>query len=203
MADLLGDTRRRFAASPAARTGLILAGAILVLDQITKWLVLNVLNFSPPGCLDYQRADAAERLGMVNTCGHIELTPVFDLTMVWNKGVSFGLFGADGPLGRFVLVAFSLLVAAALVAGLFGRGPLKAERRLQGVAFGMIIGGAVGNAIDRSLFGAVVDFLNFSDVWFPYVFNVADVGINLGVAAILLDIVLNDRHPPKSALRKK
>lgn len=195
MADLLGEIRRRATASPAPRIGLILAAAIVLFDQVSKWLVLNVLNFSPPGCLDFQRATGEERIGLLNTCGHIEISPVFDLTMVWNKGVSFGLFGADGPLGRFVLVAFSLFVAGLLIAGLLSWGPAKALRPLQAVAFGFIIGGAIGNAIDRVLYGAVADFLNFSDIMFPYVFNIADVGINLGVAAILLDLLLNDRKP--------
>lgn len=195
MADLASDIRRRLATSPVPRIGLGLAAGIVVLDQISKWLVLNVLNFSPPGCLDFQRASGADRIGLPNTCGHIELSPVFDLTMVWNKGVSFGLFGADGPVGRFILVAFSLAVAGLLVAGLLGYGPVRAVRRLQAVAFGFIIGGAIGNAVDRTLYGAVVDFLNFSDVYFPYVFNIADVGINLGVAAVILDVLLNDRKP--------
>jgi signal peptidase II len=193
MADAGAEIRRRLTASPVPRIGLGLAAGIIVLDQISKWLVLNVLNFSPPGCLEFQRASGADRIGLPNTCGHIELSPVFDLTMVWNKGVSFGLFGADGPVGRFVLVAFSLGVAALLIAGLMGYGPVRAVRRLQAVAFGFIIGGAIGNAVDRALYGAVVDFLNFSDVYFPYVFNIADVGINLGVAAVILDVLVNDR----------
>ena len=152
MADLWGEIRRRATASPAPRIGLGLAVLIIVLDQISKWLVLNVLHFSPPGCLEFQRASGVERIALPNTCGHIELSPVFDLTMVWNKGVSFGLFGADGPLGRFILVAFSIAVACLLIAGLLGYGPVKAVRRMQAVAFGFIIGGAIGNAIDRALF---------------------------------------------------
>ncbi|WP_203292751.1 signal peptidase II [Maricaulis parjimensis] len=192
MADGLAAFRQRLS-QPVTRIGLALAGGILALDQLTKYLVLDRLNFSPPGCLDFQRAEPAERAVMANTCGHIELSPVFDLTMVWNKGVSFGLFGADTWVGRLVLITFSLAVAAGLLAGLFQTGPLKALRPLQGAAFGFIIGGAVGNAIDRGLYGAVVDFLNFSDIHFPYVFNIADVGINLGVAAIILDMLLSDR----------
>ncbi|MHA6289107.1 signal peptidase II [Maricaulis sp. CAU 1757] len=178
-----------------ARTGLGLAGIIFVLDQATKYWVLDRLGFSPEGCLDYQRASDADRLSLTNTCGHIEISPVFDLTMVWNKGVSFGLFGADGVVGRSILVVFSVVVAAVLAAGLLGRGPLKAIRRLQAIGFGLIIGGALGNAIDRVIYGAVADFLNFSDIGFPWVFNVADVGINLGVMAILADVFLHDTGP--------
>ncbi|WP_417496976.1 signal peptidase II [Maricaulis sp.] len=176
-----------------ARLGLILAGSVLVLDQLSKWWVLDWLAFSPPGCLEFQRADAVARASMVNNCGHIEVSPFFDLTMVWNKGVSFGLLGADGPLGRFLLVGFSVAVALALVAGLLSLGPFKVTRRWQAIAFGLIIGGALGNAIDRALYGAVADFLNFSGLMFPWVFNIADVGINLGVAAIILDVFILDR----------
>lgn len=177
-----------------ARIGLIMAASVLVLDQISKWLVLDRLGFSPAGCLDFQRASEAERAGMLNNCGHIEVSSFFDLTMVWNKGVSFGLLGADGMLGRFLLVAFSVAVAVALLAGLFSLGPFKVVRRWQAIAFGLIIGGALGNAIDRALYGAVADFLNFSGLMFPWVFNIADVGINLGVAAIVLDVFILDRE---------
>lgn len=194
MLDRLNGIAKTIRITADARLGLILAGSVLVLDQISKWLVLDRLAFSPPGCLDFQRADAVARSGMVNNCGHIEVSPVFDLTMVWNKGVSFGLLGADGMLGRFLLVGFSVAVALALIAGLLSLGPFKVARRWQAIAFGLIIGGALGNAVDRALYGAVADFLNFSDMMFPWVFNIADVGINLGVAAILLDVFIFDRE---------
>ncbi|WP_339742919.1 signal peptidase II [uncultured Maricaulis sp.] len=183
-----------------ARLGLSLAGVVLLLDQLTKWLVLDRLAFSPPGCLDFQRADALERAGMVNNCGHIDLSSFFDLTMVWNKGVSFGMLGADGPLGRFLLVGFSVAVALALIAGLMSLGPFKVTHRWQAIAFGLIIGGALGNAVDRALYGAVADFLNFSGLMFPWVFNIADVGINLGVAAIVLDVFILDRAKPATKM---
>ncbi|WP_417481057.1 signal peptidase II [Maricaulis sp.] len=193
MLERLRAMRQAIRLTPETRLGLILAGAVLVLDQLSKWWVLDRLAFSPPGCLDFQRADAAARASMANNCGHIEVSPFFDLTMVWNKGVSFGLLGADGPLGRFLLVGFSVAVALALVAGLLSVGPFKVARRWQAIAFGLIIGGALGNAIDRALYGAVADFLNFSGLMFPWVFNIADVGINLGVAAIILDVFILDR----------
>ncbi len=193
MLERLRAMRQAIRLTPESRLGLILAGAVLVLDQLSKWWVLDRLAFSPPGCLDFQRADAAARASMANNCGHIEVSPFFDLTMVWNKGVSFGLLGADGPLGRFLLVGFSVAVALALVAGLLSVGPFKVARRWQAIAFGLIIGGALGNAIDRALYGAVADFLNFSGLMFPWVFNIADVGINLGVAAIILDVFILDR----------
>ena len=190
MANPAGEVLKRLSQPGHARLGLSLAGGIILLDQLSKWLVLNGLNFSPAGCLDFQLG----REGGLNTCGHLEISPIFDLTMVWNKGVSFGLLGADNIIARLVLITFSLVISGFLIAGLLGYGPLKVDRKLVVIAFGMIVGGAIGNVVDRILFGAVVDFLNFSDVWFPWVFNVADVGINVGVALIILDIILNERQ---------
>jgi signal peptidase II len=178
--------------------GFQLAGLTLLLDQVSKWLVLQVLKLSPEGCLEYQRAAPLDQMGLYNTCKHIEVSSFFDVTMVWNKGVSFGLLGADSSLGRFLLVGFSLLVAGVLLAGLLGYGPLAVKRRIQVIGFGLIIGGALGNAVDRAFFGAVVDFLNFSDIMFPWVFNIADIAVNLGVVAILLDIAFFDRDSEKT-----
>lgn len=113
----------------------------------------------------------------------------FSLTMVWNKGVSFGLFRADEDLGRWLLAAFSLTVAAALA--WWAR---KAERWTLGLSLGLIIGGAIGNAVDRVRFGAVVDFLDFSRLMFPWVFNVADSAISVGVALLLLDSLFGERE---------
>jgi len=188
---VLETVRSRLVQPGATRIGLALAVGIILLDQLSKWWVLNTLRLSPEGCLDFQLAGEMERAVMPNTCRHIEISGVFDLTMVWNKGVSFGFLGADTLIGRVLLVAFSLVVAGFLAAGLFGYGPLKTERKLQALAFGMIIGGAIGNVVDRILFGAVVDFLNFSGLMFPWVFNIADVAINVGVGLIILDMLLD------------
>tara|TARA_R110000868_G_scaffold225999_2_gene478347 strand:- start:12852 stop:13454 length:603 start_codon:yes stop_codon:yes gene_type:complete len=193
MLDRLRDHLRSATVTGQTRIGLILAGAVLLLDQLTKWLVLDRLAFSPPGCLEFQRADMVERAGMANTCGHLDVSSFFDLTMVWNKGVSFGMLEADNWIGRTMLVTFSVAIALTLIAGLFSVGPLQVKRLWQAVAFGLIIGGALGNAVDRVLYGAVADFLNFSGLMFPWVFNIADVGINLGVAAIVLDVFVLDR----------
>jgi signal peptidase II len=198
MADTLKRVLDQISQPGPARLGLILAAVIFVFDQLTKYLVLDRLNFSPPGCLEFQLASGPERFGMVNNCGHIEVSPIFDLTMVWNKGVSFGLLGADNLIGRIGLIVFSLAVSGLLLAGLFGHGPMKVMRPLQAWSFGCIIGGALGNVIDRAIYGAVVDFFNFSDVYFPWVFNIADVSINIGVAILILDMLLGDRKGAKA-----
>jgi signal peptidase II len=169
------------------RFGLILAGIVFVLDQITKFLVLGPLDFSPPGCREFN-AD----------CRHIELSPIFDMTMVWNRGVSFGMLRADSDIGRWLLVILSIAIA-----GIFVWWLRTASRRLTGWALGFVIGGALGNMIDRIRFGAVADFLDFNGLWFPWVFNVADVGINVGAALLLLDFLLHGEKkdaPDKGSL---
>jgi len=103
--------------------------------------------------------------------------------MVWNRGVSFGLFRADADLVRWILTIFSIAVAIAL--SIWVR---KADRPMLSVGLGLVIGGAIGNAIDRIRFGAVVDFLDFQRLgFFPWVFNVADSAITIGVVFLLLD----------------
>ena len=141
----------------------ILAGVVLVLDQASKLWVLNGLHL-------------ADR-------GQIPVLPFFRLTMVMNQGVSFGLLRADGPVGRWLLVAAALAVVVGLVAWV-----RRADRALFATALGLIIGGALGNnLIDRARIGQVVDFLDFSGLYFPWVFNIADSAITIGVVLLLLD----------------
>ncbi|MGZ9098253.1 MAG: signal peptidase II [Brevundimonas sp.] len=140
---------------------------VVVLDQLTKaWMM---------GGLDLREV------------GQIEVwSPFFNLTWVENRGVSFGLFG-DGS-ARWLLSAFSIAVAGAL-----GWWALKADRRLLVTAIGLVMGGALGNVIDRIRFGYVVDFLDISGVGFPWVFNVADAAINIGVILLILDSLQSER----------
>jgi signal peptidase II len=140
-----------------------------VLDQISKYWILNVF--------------------MLPAKGSVLVGGPFSLSMVWNRGVSFGLLKAQMDLTRWALVAFSLIVAAFLA--FWAR---KIERPLLAVSIGLIMGGAVGNAIDRARFGAVADFLDFKGLYFPWVFNVADSAITVGVILLLLDSVLSERR---------
>ncbi len=149
---------------PLWRFGLAISTIILVLDQLTKYWVLNILKLRE------------------QPLGHIELSRVFDLTFVWNRGVSFGLLQADSIVGRLLLSAFALGVMAVMVVWL-----VRAERRMIAAALGLIIGGAFGNLIDRLRFGAVADFVDFSDIHFIWVFNVADSAITIGVLLMLVD----------------
>jgi signal peptidase II len=140
----------------------VLAALVVVLDQLSKFWILEVVKLP-------------ERLS-------IPVLPVFSLTMVWNRGVSFGLLRADEDVGRWLLAAFALVIATALA--VWAR---RAERRWTAFALGLVIGGALGNLIDRVRFGAVADFLDLTGLWFPWVFNVADATITVGVVVLLVD----------------
>jgi len=166
------------------RLGLFIAAAVFVTDQFTKWVVLGPGRFSPPGCLE----------DTVN-CRFIELSPIFDLQMVWNRGVSFGLLRADEDVARWGLVALSFVISGVFLWWLKG-----ADRRLTAAALGLVIGGALGNVVDRIRFGAVADFLDFHGLWFPWVFNVADAAITVGAILLAIDMVFfTESEPGKGA----
>jgi signal peptidase II len=167
------------------RFGLIIAGIVFVLDQISKWLILGPGRFSPAGCLEAGFG-----------CRFIELTPIFDLQMVWNRGVSFGLLRADSDIMRWGLVVLSLVISAIFVTWL-----RTASNRLTGVALGLVIGGALGNVIDRIRFGAVADFFDFSGLGFVWVFNVADAAITVGAILLAFDMLfLTETEPGAGTL---
>ena len=112
--------------------------------------------------------------------------PYANLVVVWNRGVSYGMFQQDGAFGRWLLVALSL--AAALALGLWMR---RAGSRRLAVALGLIVGGALGNAVDRAVYGAVFDFVHLhAGGWSWYVFNVADAAIVAGVIGLILDSLI-------------
>ncbi len=111
------------------------------------------------------------------------LAPFAEFLVVWNRGVSYGMFQQEGSLGRWVLVMVSCVAAIALI--LWMR---RAESRLLGLALGLVAGGAIGNAIDRAAYGAVFDFVHLHwGRWSWYVFNVADAAIVAGVVGLILD----------------
>ena len=143
---------------------------VIVLDQLSKAYILDGLSL--------------REIGRVAV-----FPPVFNVSYVENSGVSFGLFG--GGSARWLLSVFSVVVAGALAWW-----ATKADRRLLIAAIGLVIGGAVGNVIDRIRFGYVVDFLDFSGTGlFPWVFNVADSAITVGVMLLILDSVVSERRP--------
>lgn len=151
--------------------GIAVAALVVVLDQISKWWVLERVMQPIPHI--------------------VEVTPFFNLVLAWNQGVSFGMFGNDAAVMPYVLSAVALGITVVLLAWL-----RTADRALVALAIGMIVGGAIGNVIDRLRFGAVADFLDFHAFGFHFwAFNVADTGISVGVALLVLDGLLagNDK----------
>lgn len=150
--------------------GIAVAVAAAVLDQASKAAVLAF--FGEDSC-------ALHRL---------RVTPFLDLVLTCNAGVSFGLFNRAG-LGSLVFSVFAALVVVVLLVWLS-----RVRATLLAVAIGLIIGGAIGNVIDRLRLGAVVDFLYFhAGSWYWPAFNLADSAISVGVAAMLLDGLLSRR----------
>jgi signal peptidase II len=142
---------------------------IVVFDQLSKHWILAVLALP-------------ERVTQ-------PLIGPLQLTRIWNGGVSFGLFQAGHDLVRWGFVVFSIIVAALL--GFWARGQ---SRLLPAVGLGLVMGGAIGNAIDRARFGAVVDFVDVTAIgFFPWIFNVADSAITVGVILLLLDSLRRER----------
>ena len=125
----------------------------------------------------------------------VKLAPFVDLVLTWNTGISYGWFQQEGPLGQAALLAFKAVAVALLWIWL-----ARASSRLSALSLGLIIGGAVGNAIDRWTYGAVADFVllyvqtaTWRFNW--YVFNLADVAIVAGVIGLLYESLLGDSAP--------
>jgi lipoprotein signal peptidase len=163
----------------ALRIGLTLAVVLLVLDQLSKWWILEVVE-----------------LPLRQNIPLLALGPVgLDFTMVWNRGVTFGLFSGEGAWNHLILSALALMVA-----GLLLRWLVQAETRLVALALGAVIGGAIGNVIDRVRFGAVVDFVDVHAWgWHWYVFNIADAAIVCGVLALVGDALIRPESKRKEA----
>ena len=152
---------------PLARLGLATAAVTVVLDQALKLWLLFVFDLPNRGV--------------------VPLTPFLDLVLIWNRGISYGMFQQRGPYGQWVLLALTAVAVVLLWTWL-----VRSTSRLMVLSLALIIGGAVGNAIDRAAYGAVADFVllhlttgSFSFKW--YVFNLADAAIVAGVAGLLYD----------------
>lgn len=151
--------------------GLVALVATLAADQASKWWILHVIHLPE--------------------VGQIVLLPVLNLTMVWNRGVTFGMLNGLGAAGHYILAIVALGVVAALAVWLW-----RARTPLAAIALGAVAGGAIGNVIDRLRFGAVVDFIHahIGDLsW--YVFNVGDAAIVCGVIALMIESLLPAAAP--------
>ena len=145
--------------------GLLVAGATFVLDQASKMLLLY-------------------GLGLVHTPGSpLEVLPFFNLVMVWNPGISLGLFPASSVEGTVFLATFQMIAV-----GVLGWWLWFVRKQTLAIGLGMVIGGALGNLIDRLVYGRVADFFQLHAFGYSfYVFNVADAAITFGVLGLLYD----------------
>ncbi|SEN03040.1 signal peptidase II [Palleronia pelagia] len=143
----------------------ITAAITFVLDQVVKLIVVQGLDLARVGAIDV-------------------IPPFLNLRMAWNRGINFGLFAGDSDAARWVLIALALVISGWVL--LWMRrdrpGPLAM------VSAGLLVGGAMGNVVDRLIYGAVADFLNMSccGIENPYAFNVADIAIFAGAVGLVL-----------------
>ncbi len=144
------------------RTGLLIAAGIFAADRVTKWLAVDLWDFANDP---------------------VVAGPFLNFILVWNPGVSFGMFQTSAEFVQWLLAAFAVAVSIALAVWLSRTGS-----GLLAVALGLVIGGALGNAPDRILWGAVADFIDFHiGDWHWFVFNIADAAVVVGFGLILLD----------------
>jgi signal peptidase II len=138
---------------------------VFVLDQVSKYVVVHVLDLDQRLAIDV-------------------LPPFLNLRMAWNRGVNFGLFADDGQAMRWVLIVLALAISAFV--WVWAR--READRPLVQVSAGLLVGGALGNVVDRLVYGAVADFLNMSCCGFdnPFSFNIADISIFAGAIGLVL-----------------
>jgi signal peptidase II len=157
--------------------GFGIAAAIILLDQLAKWVVLNVFN--------------------LEAIRNIEIISIFDLTYVENRGISFGLFTAGSETGRWLLVGLTLIVSAGVAIWMW-----REKIRGDVLALALILGGAIGNIIDRARFGYVVDFadLHFGEFRPFLIFNIADACITIGVLLLVArSLLVREKAPTGEA----
>ena len=153
------------------RLGVGMAVAVAALDQFSKWWILDHV-MQPPRV--------------------IPVTPFFNLVLGWNRGVSFGIFDGDSPYNAWILTLVALIIVAALAVWL-----VRSEGRWVPIALGMVIGGALGNVIDRLRFGAVADFLDVHVMGYHWpAFNAADTGITIGAIMLVIDTLFTRPDQP-------
>ena len=138
---------------------------VFVADQVSKYWVVHVLNLDRVRAIDV-------------------FPPYLNFRMAWNEGINFGLFAGSGDIMRWILIALALVISAWIIRW------MRRDRpgRLVQISAGLVVGGAIGNVIDRVIYGAVADFLNMSCCGFenPWSFNVADIAIFVGAFGLIL-----------------
>jgi signal peptidase II len=170
-----------------ASLGFIVAALVFAADQLTKWLMIGPLQ--------------------LESVGQIALLPIFNLTWTENNGISLGLLNASTETGRWLLVAMTAAIAVGVAVWI-----VREKQRGDLVALGMVLGGALGNILDRVRFGYVVDFADLHFRGIPehlcpsfdnglcrpfLIFNVADAAISIGVVILLLRAFLQSKERPE------
>jgi signal peptidase II len=145
------------------RLTAIITALTLIIDQASKYLVVEVLDLKTIGSIDV-------------------LPPLLNFHMAWNRGVNFGLFSSGGDGGRWFLIVLALVISAGVLIWV----RRETDRRVH-LSAGLLVGGAIGNVIDRVVYGAVADFLNMSccGIDNPFAFNVADIAIFAGAVGLI------------------
>lgn len=159
--------------------GLVSAALVLVADQVSKYIIVEQV-MRPPGALETPFASTRV----------INVLPVFDLQLSWNPGISFSLFnsGAQSTVAILLVVQIALSIALTWLL-------LRTPGRWMQLALGLILGGALGNILDRATIGAVIDFLLFHwEDWLFPTFNLADSAISVGAGMWLLDAIFARPH---------
>ena len=153
-----------------ARFWLLLSGAVIVLDQWSKWLAETSL-------IPYQP---------------VPVMPLFNFTLAYNTGAAFSFLSGAGGWQRWFFISLTVVVVAVLFSWIWR---MRAEERLHAASISLILGGAIGNLIDRALLGHVIDFLDvyYGSHHWP-IFNIADSAITVGVVLLIIDLFFND-HP--------
>ena len=147
--------------SSRLQSGLTLAAITAGLDQTSKWAIMHILD--------------------LETLRRVEILPFLDFAFIWNYGISYGLFSSGSEVARWLLIGLTLAVTAYLA-----RAMVTTHGPLTRLAYGLIIGGALGNLADRIIHGAVVDFISLHYAgYYWYVFNLADIWISFGVVLLL------------------
>jgi signal peptidase II len=154
--------------------GFLIAALVFAVDQFTKWLMVGPLQ--------------------LQSVRQIELLPIFNLTWTENNGISLGLLNASTETGRWLLGAMTAAIAIGVAVWI-----VREKQRGDLIALGMILGGALGNILDRVRFGYVVDFadLHFGAFRPFLIFNVADAAISIGVVILLLRAFLQSKERPE------
>ncbi|MBL4907731.1 MAG: signal peptidase II [Sneathiella sp.] len=158
--------------NPVLRIGLVIATLIVIIDQAFKIQMVEYMANHPYG---------------------IEVTSFFRLVMVWNSGVSFGMF-AGGDTTRWILISVSIIISIILVVVL-----AKSDKKMIGYAIGLVLGGAIGNIVDRLHYGRVADFFDVDLIFMRWpAFNIADIAIVCGVMLMLLENLFFDKNSSKN-----